>query len=389
MNKEKSELDPKQFFNSVGYQFDLKEGKVRPTPEHWQALIRQNSDNFVWSGVSSLAVHVPHRSTHTHRKASPPRSTSYETHTVALEKQLEGPRITRKGNTSPQVAPPSLKIVSVGEQCATRSTITPTKTCSADIYRCIKRRVGHSLKCTARGTWSLPESKLHMNHLELKAVFLALKEFPDFFSNHIVLCALLWRILTWCTRRQVTLKTPGQQNGIAIQTRPNHSNRIVPSPSGLPSHMFSVAPAPSGPVCHQIQQQTATVCVTSSRPRGMGSGCTQPVLGRSGYLCLPTSSHLGQSGGKVAGLPMQQNHTDCSGVAQHALVLGPSGHVQSDSTVSAQCDQSGNSTIQPDPAQEPVKHELACLVPRATAIKEQGFSEAVAARIEAPQRGST
>ena len=28
---------------------------------------------------------------------------------------------------------------------------------------------------TARGTWSLPESKLHINHLELKAVFLALK----------------------------------------------------------------------------------------------------------------------------------------------------------------------------------------------------------------------
>ena len=51
--------------------------------------------------------------------------------------------------------------------------------------------------------------------------------------------------------------------------------------------------------------------------------------------------------------------------------------------------QSGISTIQPDPAQEPVKPELTCLAPRATAIKVQGFSEAVAAQIEAPQRGST
>ena len=34
VNKEKSELDPKQVFNFVGYQFDLREGKVRPTPEH-------------------------------------------------------------------------------------------------------------------------------------------------------------------------------------------------------------------------------------------------------------------------------------------------------------------------------------------------------------------
>ena len=175
----------------------------------------------------------------------------------------------------------------------------------------------------------------------------------------------------------------------AIQTWPDHSNGMVPSPRGVPSYMLLVAPAPSGPVFHQVQQQTATVCVTGSRPPGMGSGCTQSVLGRSGPICLPTNSHFGQSGGEVAGLPMQQNHIDCTGVAQHALVLGSSGHVQSDPTVSAQSAQSGDSAVQPDPAQEPVKPEPTCLAPRATAIKEDGFSEAVAARIEAPQRGST
>ena len=175
----------------------------------------------------------------------------------------------------------------------------------------------------------------------------------------------------------------------AIQTRPDHSNGMVPSPRDVPSYMLLVAPAPGGLVCHQVQQQTATVCVTSSRPPGMGSGRTQSVLGRSGPKCLPTSSHLGQSGGEVTGLPMQQNHTDCTGVAQHALVLGSTGHVQSDPAVFAHSAQSGDSAIQPDPPQESVKPEPTCLAPRATAIKEQGFSEAVAARIEAPQRGST
>ena len=52
---------------------------------------------------------------------------------------------------------------------------------------------------------------------------------------------------------------------------------------------------------------------------------------------------------------MQQNHTDCTGVAQHALVLRSSGYVQSDPTVSANLP---NSAIQPDPAQEPVKLNL-------------------------------
>ena len=40
VNQEKSELDPKQVFYFVGYRFDLREGKVRPTPERWQTLQR-------------------------------------------------------------------------------------------------------------------------------------------------------------------------------------------------------------------------------------------------------------------------------------------------------------------------------------------------------------
>ena len=35
----------------------------------------------------------------------------------------------------------------------------------------------------ARATWSPPGSKLHINYLELKAVFLALKEFQDLCST--------------------------------------------------------------------------------------------------------------------------------------------------------------------------------------------------------------
>ena len=93
--------------------------------------------------------------------------------------------------------------------------------------------------------------------------------------------------------------------------------------------------------------------------------------------------------GDVAGLSMQQNDTDCNRMAQHPLVLGSSDHVQSDPTVLAKSAQSGYSTIQPDPTQTSRKPDSACLAPEATAIKDQGFFEAVAARIEAPRREST
>ena len=135
--------------------FQLRGLPVRPQggqgQTHTRALAdlnRQDIVNPVLSGVPGPAVHVHHRPSNSHRKTSSPRSTSYETHTVALEKQLEGTRITGKGNNSPQVAPLPLKVVAGGKQCAFRSTITPTKTCFADVYRRIKRRVGHSLKRT-------------------------------------------------------------------------------------------------------------------------------------------------------------------------------------------------------------------------------------------------
>ena len=38
VNLDKSELDSKQIFDFVGYQFDLKAGRVRPTPDWWQSL---------------------------------------------------------------------------------------------------------------------------------------------------------------------------------------------------------------------------------------------------------------------------------------------------------------------------------------------------------------
>ena len=147
-------------------------------------------------------------------------------------------------------------MVAARGQCPYRPTITPNKTCSANLFRCIKEGWGaHINECPARGTWSLPESKLHINYLELKAVFLALKEFQDLCIHKIVLvetdkttvvsyinkegsmksgplCALLWRILTWYTRNQVT-QSPTHSRPAecgsrqAIQARPDHPNRVA------------------------------------------------------------------------------------------------------------------------------------------------------------------
>ena len=118
---------------------------------------------------------------------------------------------------------------------------------------------------------------------------------------------------------------------------PDHPNRVVSPSRGLSLIMQQVAPAQNRLICHEVQQQVASVCVTGSP--GHSSGCAQSAMVGSGSIHLPTINHIGQNGGEVAGLPMQENHSDCSGVAQHALVLGSSGHVQPNSTEPAQSDQ--------------------------------------------------
>ena len=235
----------------TGPQTDLQLRRLPVQPERGQDqtnrrtlvdLDRQDQINTVRSGLPGPAIHVPHRSTHSNRETSPPRATSHEAHTVALEKQLEGTRVTRKGDPSPQLPPPTSKVVAGGKQCATRSTITPSKTCSANIYRRIKRRVGRSLR-RVHCKGNLVPARKQVAHKTLRAkssIFsskrvlnpLLQEDSTDSYRQHNSgclyqqrggmksgsLCALLWRILSWCTRQQVTLRArhiPGRLNVIA------------------------------------------------------------------------------------------------------------------------------------------------------------------------------
>ena len=161
---------------------------------------------------------------------------------MASQKQLEGTRITRKGDPNSQDPTPPLTMVATGRQRSHRPTITPNKACSANFYRRIKRRVGHSLKRTHCKRVLVPTRKQVAHKLSgTKSSLVALKEFQDLCTDKIVLvatnnttvvsyinkeggmrsgplCAVLWRILTWCIRHQVTLKArhiPGRLNVVA------------------------------------------------------------------------------------------------------------------------------------------------------------------------------
>ena len=68
---------------------------------------RENAETAFPTGLPGPGIHVLDRFANGYRKASSSRPTSYEIHSVASQTQLEGPRITGKGDPNPQVlAPP-------------------------------------------------------------------------------------------------------------------------------------------------------------------------------------------------------------------------------------------------------------------------------------------
>ena len=415
VNLEKSELEPKQVFDFVGYQFDLRSSRVRPTPDRWQ-----NLQDKIQTLLSLTACPVrqfmsliglltaTEKQVHLGRLHMRP----IQWH---LKNNWRVPESLEKIIPLPRSLHPHLQWWLEEDNVLQGQPLHPVRHALQIFTDASKEGWGaHLNEFTARGSWSVPESKLHINYLELKAVFLALKEFQDLCVDKIVLvatdnttvvayinkeggmrsgplCALLWRILTWCSQRQSPLysrpsKCDSRQ---AIQTGSDHPNRMVPPSGSLSTTMQPMAPASNRPICHEVQPQVTSVCLSITGLPGCSSGCTYSAMGRSGCIRLPTDRHIGQSGGEATGLPVQETHSDCPGVAQHALVLGPSDHVQSGPSQPAQPAQSANTALQSDPSQKSDKSKSPCLAPRASKIKEQGFSEAVAARIEAPQRRST
>ena len=396
--------------------------QVRPGQTHSGPVAkpsRQDTGTSITTDLSGPAVHVLDRPPYSHRKTGSPRPTTHETYTVAPQKQLEGTRISGEGYPSTEVPAPALTMVARRRQGSSRPTFTPNKTCSANFYRRIKRRVGRSLKRvhykrvlvdTGKQAAHKP-SRTKSSFPSIERVPRSLCREDSSSSNRQYYSSSLHKQgrrnevgPTVCpTVENRDLVFPATSNSQSsthsrplkcdsrqtVQAGSNHPDRVVPPSGSLPTDMHPVAPASNRPFCHEVQPQTTSVCLSGTGLPGSSSRCTHSAMGGPGCIRLSTDGHIGQSGGEASGLPMQETRSDCPGVTQHALVLGLGGHVQPGPSQPAHPAQSANTTIQSDPSQKSDQPKSPCLAPRATKIKEQGFSEAVAARIEAPQRRST
>ena len=418
VNTDKSELEPKQVFNFVGYQFDLRSGRVRPTPDRWQSLqdkihrlllmpacpVRQFMSLIGLLTATEKQVHLG------------------RLHMRPIQWHLKNnwrvPESLEKVIPLPRSLHPHLQWWLEESNVLRGQPLHPIKH-ALQIFRRIKRRVGRSLK-QAHGKRVLVSAGKQTTHklFGAKSGFSSLKRVPRSLCRHNSLSSNRQYYSSGLhkQRRRHEIRSsvrpavenfdlvlpeasdsespthpraPKCDSRQTIQAGSDHPDRVVPPSRNFSEVMQQMAPASDRPVCHEIQPQVTSVCLSSTGLPGCSSGCTYSAMGRSGCIRLPTDCHIGQSSGEATGLPVQEAHSDCPRVAQHTLVLGPSDHVQSGPSQPAQPAQSADTALQSDPSQKSDKPKSPCLAPRASKIKEQGFSEAVAGRIEAPQRRST
>ena len=194
------------------------------------------------TGLFSAGADVFNRPANRDRETSSPRPTTHEAHSVAPQKKLENTGIPTQTDPSAQISASSLAMVAARRQRSHRPTTTPSTACPANLYRRIKRRVGRSLKRAYCQRILVPTGKqIAHKLLGVKSSLSGSKRVPKGMHRqngascnrqyhrsslyqqgrrHEVgptLC-LLWRILTWCTGKQVTLRArhiPGHLNVVA------------------------------------------------------------------------------------------------------------------------------------------------------------------------------
>ena len=240
INFEKSELEPQQKVDFLGYRFDLELGKVFPTQKKLEKLkvVIQNMELSPTTTprqlmsligiMASIEKTVPMGRLHmrplqwylrTHYRY--PQSLDI---TIQVNQQLRSYLVWWKDP----------KNLSIG------SPLHPQE--HNVLLFCDSSNLGwgaHIGQSTCSGLWSIQEKNLHINILELKAVYLALKHFCQAIQGQTVLiasdnstvvsylnkeggtkswemCLLVWRIMSFCHPRNIQVRARHIQGSLNV-----------------------------------------------------------------------------------------------------------------------------------------------------------------------------
>ena len=286
------------------------------------------------------------------RKNGPRRSPSHETLSVASQGELDISSVTGQAPSLVRHHNSSSGLVAESTKCSQRCRSPPPRTQRSSVYRCLKRRLGRSLKSRlyqrtvirsrkivaykrfrTKGSVlgpktlqaSMPKSTSPGCHGQLNGSSLHQQTGRDSLSGNVrpsmknhELVSSIQNISTCQTHSRV----PKCDHGFPVQINSNSVNGVVTTCSGVQKNLQKGVHSSGGSVCHPSKPQVTTVRLPSTRSKRMEHRCSKHKLVEPSSLCVPSNSSTSQSNTK--GLPVQlPPNPDIPGLTGHALVLGP------------------------------------------------------------------
>ena len=280
INFEKSDLIPTQEIEFLGYKFDLRVGLVFPTQSKIDRLLEKT--------VSMLES----------PQTSPRKLMSLIGSMASMEKTIPLGRLHMRPlqwylkthwryPQSLDIPVPVSQVLKQHLQWWTnlsnlkRGSPLHQKECNLLLFTdaSLKGWGAHLEHHTASGLWNQVESRLHINILELKAVFLALKSFENQLLNQNLLvstdnssvvaylnkqgdthsqemCALIWRIMAWTNARGIQIRAkhiPGNLNVLADSL--SRKDKVIQTEWALNHRVFNQ-------ICHCWHQPMVDLFAT-------------------------------------------------------------------------------------------------------------------------------
>ena len=274
------------------------------------------------------------------------------------------------------------------------------------------------------GVWTEDQSRLHINVLEMKAIFLALSQAVHKVKNSTVLISMdnttvvayirhqggthstelseeVWNVLNLCLAHNIQLLAkhiPGRFNTLAdrmsrvdkpnVQGRQTDLHRVVPesgnSKQDFPDHGLSI----NRPVRHTSEPQAAILCVTHTGSEGAINRCPNDGLEPHTRICVSTVPSYSSCDKQNTVIPVQDS-IDSTSMARQTMVSRAPRSVGVTTGISASNSKPASSAKRQDSASKPGPSTASRLGIVKQSLRDRQFSSDVAKHFSKARREST
>ena len=285
---------------------------------------------------------------------------------MAPQEPLEGARVTGKADSSSKDSSPAPSVVGQGGKCPARSAPASLVSCPPSLCRHLKRRLGCSIR-RLQSRWVMVSSRKSLTHKlsGIKGRLASLKKVPTCGTGSI--CSGCHRQHHSCSlhkqggRYEVRLiLCPSMASSLLVQperycpqgeTHPRPSEcdfadklscqgQIIQTEWSLQQEVFDL-------LCQTWHRSEVDRLVTRYNckmtklvspvpdPKAWAVDALESLMGGPEHICLSSSVTSRQSDHQVVRSPVPESNPNSPRLSLHAMVLGSSGSVVSDTHLSA------------------------------------------------------